>query len=116
MQQLTTTTSTSSTRREQTITKVLGQRADWRLLAQDGVMVRVVIGRCGFTAKLELGDIGVTIADERVRKAIARTLVLGEKRLLPESYMTSLARIESQARRLLATNSFYIKATGFVLG
>jgi hypothetical protein len=107
---------TSPTRREQTITSILGQRADWRMLAQDGVMVRVVIGRCGFTAKLELGDIGVTIADERVRKAIARTVVLGEKRLLPESYMTDLARIESQARRLLAKNSFYIKASGFVLG
>jgi len=116
MQQSATPTAITPNRREQTITSILGQRADWRLLAQDGVLVRVVIGRCGFTAKLELGDIGVTVADERVRKALARTVVLGEKRLLPEVYMTNLARIESQARRLLAKNSFYLKASGFVLG
>lgn len=116
MQQPETQTAITTNRREQAITSILGQRADWRLLAQDGVMVRVVIGRCGFTAKLELGDIGVTVADERVRKALARTVVLGEKRLLPEAYMTNLARIESQARRLLAKNSFYIKASGFCLG
>ncbi len=84
------------------------------MLMQEGVMVRVIIRRCRFTAKLELSDLGVTVQDPRVRQAIARTLVLGEKRLLPELYMASLGRVESGARRLLAKNSFHTELGSFI--
>ena len=84
------------------------------MLMQEGVMVRVTIRRCRFTAKLELSDLGVTVEDLRVRQAIARTLVLGEKRLLPEVYMASLGRLESGARRLLAKNAFYTELGSFI--
>jgi Protein of unknown function (DUF3150) len=104
------------TRKEKALSSILGAFADWRVLAQDGVLVKVSIGRCGFTAKLELSDLGVTVQEGRVRQAMARTLILGDKRLLPDSYMSKLSQIESQARHLLAKNSFYIKASGFVLG
>ena len=105
-------------RKEQAIATILGesafQQVDWRMLMQEGVMVRVIIRRCRFTAKLELADLGVTIQDSRVRLAVSRTLVLGEKRLLPERYMTSLSRIESGARRLLAKSSFHTELGSFI--
>lgn len=105
-------------RKEQAIATILGkstlQQVDWRMLMQEGVMVRVTIRRCRFTAKLELSDLGVTIRDARVRQAISRTLVLGEKRLLPELYMTSLGRVESGARRLLAKNLFHTELGSFI--
>jgi hypothetical protein len=105
-------------RKEQTIATILGkssfQQVDWRLLMQEGVLVRITIRRCRFTAKLELSDLGLTVQDARVRQAIARTLVLGEKRLLPERYIASLSRVESGARRLLAKNSFRTELGAFI--
>lgn len=105
-------------RKEQTIATILGkssfQQVDWRLLMQEGVLVRVTIRRCRFTAKLELSDLGISVQDARVRQAIARTLVLGEKRLLPERYLTSLSRVESGARRLLAKHSFRTELGAFI--
>lgn len=118
LQETTIRTEQIESRKEQAIATILGkstfQQIDWRMLMQEGVMVRVVIRRCRFTAKLELSDLGVTIQDARVRQAISRTLVLGEKRLLPELYMASLSRVESGARRLLAKNSFHTELGSFI--
>ena len=97
-------------RKEAAIARILRQPTygaiDWRALMQQGTLVRLTIRRCGFVAKLELFDLGVTVKDERVRAALARTLVLGEKRLLPESYMKELERITSAARHLLKRCTF----------
>jgi hypothetical protein len=118
LQETTIRTEQIESRKEQAIATILGkstfQQIDWRMLMQEGVMVRVVIRRCRFTAKLELSDLGVTIQDARARQAISRTLVLGEKRLLPELYMASLSRVESGARRLLAKNSFHTELGSFI--
>ena len=75
-------TTSTRTRKEQTLSAILGQQTDWRVLAQDGVLVRVTIGRCGFTAKLELADLGVTVQEGRVRQALSRTVILGDKHAL----------------------------------
>lgn len=105
-----TTQEKAVSRKEAAIAKILGKPAygaiDWRLLMKQGSLVRLTIRRCGFTAKLELFDLGVTVNDERVRQALSRTLVLGEKRLLPESYMRELARITGAARHLLKKCTF----------
>jgi hypothetical protein len=97
-------------RKEEAIARILRQPSygaiDWRALMRQGTLVRLTIRRCGFTAKLELSDLGVTVRDERARQALARTLVLGEKRLLPESYMKELERITSAARHLLKRCTF----------
>ena len=97
-------------RKEAAIARILRQPTygaiDWRALMQQGTLVRLTIRRCGFVAKLELFDLGVTVRDERVREALARTLVLGEKRLLPQSYMKELERITSAARHLLKKCTF----------
>lgn len=97
-------------RREEAIARILRQPTygaiDWRGLMRQGTLVRLTIRRCGFVAKLELSDLGVSVRDERARQALARTLVLGEKRLLPESYMKELERITSSARHLLKRCTF----------
>lgn len=97
-------------RKEEAIARILRQPTygaiDWRALMRQGTLVRLTIRRCGFAAKLELFDLGVTVKDERARAALARTLVLGEKRLLPESYMKELERITSAARHLLKRCTF----------
>jgi hypothetical protein len=97
-------------RKEEAIARILRQPTygaiDWRALMRQGTLVRLTIRRCGFVAKLELFDLGVTVRDERARQALARTLVLGEKRLLPESYMKELERITSAARHLLKRCTF----------
>src|SRR2546428_99558 len=86
--------------KEQVIATLLGrpsfEEIDWRTLMKQGVLVRLRIRRCRFTAKLELADLGVSGSSARVRQALSRTLVLGEKRLLPETYMTALEKIESR--------------------
>jgi len=97
-------------RKEEAIARILSQPTygaiDWRALMRQGTLVRLTIRRCGFVAKLELFDLGVTVRDERARQALARILVLGEKRLLPASYMKELERITSAARHLLRRCTF----------
>ena len=107
-----------ASRKEQVIATLLGQPSfqeiDWRLLMKQGVLARLCIRRCRFTAKLELNDLGVRVRDERVKQALARTMVLGEKRLLPGPYMTALERVESGARRLLSKCSFKTELGSFL--
>ena len=68
-------------RKEQVIATLLVrptfEEIDWRTLMKQGVLVRLRIQRCRFTTKLELADLGVSVKDDRVRQALARTLVLG---------------------------------------
>jgi ElaB/YqjD/DUF883 family membrane-anchored ribosome-binding protein len=113
-----TTSDTSRQRKEDVIASLLRkpsfEEIDWRFLMKQGVLVHLRIRRCRFTAKLEFSDLGVEVKDARVRQAIARTLVLGEKRLLPETYMTALERIESRARRLLQKCSFTTELGSFL--
>lgn len=114
----TTTRVTPAAGKEQVIASLLGspsfEEIDWRALMKRGVLVRLRIRRCRFTAKLELADLGVSVKEPRVRQALARTLVLGEKRLLPQAYMTMLERIESRARRLLQKYSFTTELGSFL--
>lgn len=104
--------------KEQVIATLLGrpsfEEIDWRTLMKQGVLVRLHIRRCRFTAKLELADLGVSGSSARVSQALSRTLVLGEKRLLPEKYMTALEKIESRARRLLQKCSFTTELGSFL--
>jgi hypothetical protein len=105
-------------RKEQTIATILGapsfQEIDWRTLMQQGVLVKLVIRHCGFATRLGLDDLGIAVADERERQALARTLRLGEKRLLPEEYHAQLERLESGARRALRTRSFATELGAFL--
>lgn len=105
-------------RRRQVIASLLGattfETIKWRQLLQDGVLVRLRIRRCRFTTRLLLEDMGIQVADERVREKLATWLVLGEKRLLPEAYMKALGRIESGARYLLKEHAFRTELGSFV--
>ncbi|MEO6892102.1 MAG: hypothetical protein ABI324_24205 [Ktedonobacteraceae bacterium] len=118
MQQTQRPPSTQVSTKEQTIARVLGAPSfsaiDWRRLMQKGVLVRLSIHRCRWAAKLELADLGVSVEDERVRQALARTLVLGAKRLLPKASMTEIQRVESGARASLAKCSFRTEVGAFL--
>lgn len=108
----------ASSSRRQVVTTLLGAHSfeaiDWRALLQQGVLVRLRIRRCRFTARLTLDDLGIHIADEEIRRKLATWLVLGEKRLLPERYMRALSRIESSARYALRERAFWTVLGAFV--
>jgi len=105
-------------RRRQVIASRLGattfETIKWRQLLQDGVLVRLRVGRCGFTTRLLLEDMGIEIADARVREKLSTWLVLGEKRLLPEAYMKALGKVEGGARYLLKEHAFRTELGSFV--
>ncbi len=119
-QQMLSTPSTlvQETRRQQTIARVLGAETfttiPWQRLMQDGALVRLRIGRCGFSTRLFLEDMGIHIEESTVREKLARWLILGEKRLLPEAYMKALARIEGGARYALKEHAFQTELGFFV--
>lgn len=112
------TPSTPNERKQQAMARVLGkntfQEIDWRQLMQEGVLVRLTIRHCSFTARLEFADLGMSVQDESVRRALARTLKLGEKRLLPQRYLDAISRLESGARRSLAKNAFQTELGAFL--
>ena len=81
---------------------------------QDGALVQLHIGRCRFSTRLLLEDMGIHIDEEATREKLARWLILGEKRLLPEAYMKALARIESSARYALKEHAFQTELGNFV--
>lgn len=106
------------TRRQQTVARLLGAQSfatiPWRHLMQRGAVVQLHIGRCRFSTRLLLEDMGIHIEDATTRHQLTRWLVLGEKRLLPQSSMKSLARIESRARHALQAHAFQTELGNFV--
>jgi hypothetical protein len=115
---LSSTSSAQETRRQQTVARLLGAesfaRIPWQQLMQEGALVQLHIGRCRFSTRLLLEDMGIHIDDETVREKLARWLILGEKRLLPAAYMKALARIESSARYALKEHAFQTELGHFV--
>ena len=111
-------TPSSEERRRSVVADVLGERSfesiNWKRLMQDGVLVRLHVRRCRFATQLTLEDMGVRVEDDAVRQKLSRWLVLGEKRLLPETYMKALARIESSARYVLKERAFRTELGSFV--
>lgn len=106
-------------RRRQVIASLFGQRQfefiNWRRLMQDGVLVRVHIGGGGmFWAQLTYEDLGLRVENNEVREKLSKWMTLGKKRLLPEAYMKSLARIESSARYALKERAFRTELGAFV--
>ncbi len=69
--------------KEQVIATLLGrpsfEEIDWRTLMKQGVLVRLRIRRCRFTAKLELADLGVSGSSARVRQARASSAVTSSR-------------------------------------
>jgi|GEM_PF-2796150 len=108
----------AGSRRRQVVASLFGERSfefiDWRRLIQDGVLVRLHIRRCRFTAQLTLEDIGVRVESGEVREKLSKWLILGGKKLLPEDYMKSLSRIESSARYALKERAFRTELGAFV--
>jgi hypothetical protein len=106
------------TPRQHTVARLLGASSfatiPWQRLMQHGALVELHIGRCRFSTRLLLEDIGIQIEDEAVRDKLARWLVLGEKRLLPQAYMKALSRIESSARYTLREHAFHTALGHFV--
>jgi hypothetical protein len=111
-------TRTPETRRQQTVARVLGAETfssiPWQQLMQEGALIQLHIGRCRFSTRLLLEDMGIHIEDEATREKLARWLILGEKRLLPEAYMKALARIEGSARYTLKEHAFQTELGNFV--
>ncbi len=107
------------TRRRQVIASLFGERQfefiDWRRLIEDGALVRVhIAGTSMFWAQLTYEDLGIHVEDHTIREKLATWMTLGKKRLLPEAYMKSLARIESGARYALKERSFRTELGAFV--
>jgi hypothetical protein len=107
------------TRRRQVIASLFGERQfefiDWRRLLEDGALVRVhIAGTSMFWAQLTYEDLGIRVTDSAVREKLATWMTLGKKRLLPEAYMKSLARIEGSARYALKERSFRTELGAFV--
>src|SRR6266567_7852151 len=106
-------------RRRQTIAALFGERQfegiDWRRLMQDGALVRVrIAGSSIFWTQLTYDDLGIRVENTDHRKKLSQWMTLGKKRLLPESYMKSLALIESRARYALKERSFRTELGAFV--
>lgn len=116
------TTQTAATtltqRRQRTVARLLGAQSfatiHWQHLLQEGTLVELHIGRCGFTTRLALEEMGIRIENEAVRETLARWTTLGEKRLLPDSYLKQLARIENRARATLKDHAFHTELGWFV--
>jgi hypothetical protein len=106
------------TRRQQTVARVLGAETfttiPWQHLMQEGALIQLHIGRCRFSTRLLLEDMGIHIEEEATRDKLARCLILGEKRLLPKAYMKALARIEGSARYTLKEHAFQTELGNFV--
>ncbi len=113
-----TPTSSQETRRQQTIARALGAETfttiPWSTLMQEGAIIQLHIGRCRFSTRLLLEDMGIHIEEDATREKVARWLILGEKRLLPEAYMKALARIEGSARYALKEHAFQTELGSFV--
>lgn len=106
-------------RRRQTIASLLGESQfefiDWRRLMQDGALVRVhIAGASMFWAQLTYEDLGIHVENNDVQEKLSKWMTLGKKRLLPEVYMKSLARIEGSARYALKERSFRTELGAFV--
>jgi hypothetical protein len=106
-------------RRRLTIASLFGERQfesiNWRRLLQDGALVRLhIAGGSLFWAGLTYEDLGIRVEDDDVRRKLSKWVTLGKKRLLPEAYMKSLARIESSARYTLKERSFRTELGSFV--
>ena len=106
-------------RRRQTIAALFGERQfefiDWRRLLHDGALVRVhIAGGSLFWAQLTYDDLGIHVENSDVRDKLSKWMTLGKKRLLPEPYMKSLARIEGSARYALKERSFRTELGAFV--
>ncbi len=122
-QQTLTATPTQSqsqeTRRQQTVARLLGAQSyatiRWqRLLQEEGTIVELHAGHCGFTTRLQLSDLGIQIEDPEVREKVARWTTLGEKRLLPEAQITAVNRCVGSARRLLKEHAIRTELGYFV--
>lgn len=111
-------TRTHESRRQQTVARILGAETfttiPWQHLLQEGAIIHLHIGRCRFSTRLLLEDMGIHIEDDVTREKVARWVVLGEKRLLPEAYMKALARIEGSARSTLKEHAFQTELGSFV--
>lgn len=111
-------TRTHESRRQQAVARVLGAETfttiPWQRLMQEGAIIHLHVGRCRFSTRLLLEDMGIHIEDNTTREKVARWMVLGEKRLLPESYMKALARIEGSARYTLKEHAFQTELGSFV--
>ncbi|HVU69516.1 MAG TPA: hypothetical protein VHD63_20445, partial [Ktedonobacteraceae bacterium] len=111
-------THTPESRRQHTVARVLGAETftsiPWQRLMQEGAIIHLHIGRCRFSTRLLLEDMGIHIEDDATREKVARWLILGEKRLLPEAYMKALARIEGSARYALKEHAFQTELGSFV--
>ena len=111
-------TTPQETRRQHTIARVLGADTfttiPWSRLMQEGAIVQLHIGRCRFSTRLLLEDMGIHIEDDDTRAKVARWVILGEKRLLPDAYMKALSRIDGSARYALKEHAFQTELGSFV--
>ena len=111
-------TQTQESRRQQTVARLLGAQSfasiHWQRLLQDGTMVELHVGHCGFTTRLQLSDLGIQIEDPQVRDKLARWTTLGDKRLLPEAEFKAVNQLVGAARYLLRQHAFRTELGYFV--
>lgn len=94
------------------IAKILGKNDvhvldnRWLKKMKEGVIVTVHIGRWRARAKLTYRDLGLPEEETQGDKVLEELLLLGEKFLLPTSYVRSLESADSSTRKYLTGQSF----------
>ena len=78
----------------------------WLKKMQEGVIVTLHIGHWRARAKLTYEDLGLPPADISEEKVLDELLLLGEKFLLPASYIRSMEAADSAARKYLARTAY----------
>jgi len=82
-------------------------RNDWALaLMNQGIIVKLTIGRWGGTASLKADELGLKFHDEAGRKLMNRYISLGREKLLPPEVECKIRRSENMGRDNLKAFSF----------
>lgn len=85
---------------------VVVRNAEWEKFLQDGLLVRLHIGRWRGKSLLSLEDLGIQPETTAQRKAFERVLTLGSRYILPRQIMKKAEGLESKARYALEKRSF----------
>lgn len=80
---------------------------DWAIpLMEKGVIVKLTINLCKTQAKLDYHELGISFDDTDYADFVKKYVVLGSEKLLPPETISSLQKIMSEAREILAVHSF----------
>src|SRR5262245_6950506 len=86
--------------------RILVREGEWRQYLQDGLTVKLTVGRWRAKAQLTLADLGIFAENDEQAKVYERILDPGTRYLLPREVMKQAETLESKARYALEKRSF----------